>query len=418
MAQMSFDVDLTDLDLFTRGFPHDTFSRLRRERPVWFHPPTEHTPDGEGFWVLSRHADVTAAASSPAVFSSEGGGSRSGGGTILEDLEPGSGGAGTFLNMMDGARHRQVRRRVQPAMSVRAVGEFEREMRARVLGVVDHSIERERFDALNDLAAPIAAQAIAEMLGAPLGDARKLFEWRLAALDHVNRELGEPTTEVLGALSALAQYGDALLEGAASQQAESVMSLIAVPYARARGEGPPLSADEQQLLVQLVVAAGIDAAHTIAAGVLALVEAPDACAALLADHSLIPSAVEEVLRWASTTPYSRRTATQDLRIGDQQVRAGDKVTLWWASANRDEGTFIEPFVFNPGRDPNPHIGFGHGTHTCLGAHLVRLELRLVIELIVAAGESGRRLELAGPVEWTRSNKHTGVRARPMRWARP
>jgi len=418
VARSDLDPDLTDLDLFADGFPHDTFEHLRRERPVWFHPPTDRTPDGEGFWVLSRFADVFDAASNPAGFSSEGGGARTGGGTILGDLEPGAGGAGTFLNMMDDARHRRVRRQIHPAMSVRSAAALETDLRMRVHDIVRHSVEKGRFDVLDDVAAPVAALAIANLLGAPIADARKLFEWRLTALDHRDRELGETTSEVFGALAALTQYGDALLHTRESQPDMSVVSLMTGLVASHDGAGDVtvLTSDEQRLLLQLLLAAGIDTAHAIAAGLLALIEEPDAWDALRHDRSLVASTVEEVLRWSSTTPYSRRTATRDLLIGDQRVQAGDKVTLWWASANRDGSAFVDPFRFDPGRNPNPHLGLGHGTHTCLGANLVRLELRLVIEAVLGVSDSGIRLELTGPVEWTRSNKHTGVRKLPAAWA--
>ncbi|MEO8604427.1 MAG: cytochrome P450, partial [bacterium] len=120
---------------------------------------------------------------------------------------------------------------------------------------------------------------------------------------------------------------------------------------------------------------------------------------------------EEMLRWASSTPYNRRTATHPLQLGEATIQAGDKVTLWWASANRDEAVFAKPFRFDVGRTPNPHLAFGYGGHFCLGAALARLEIRVVLD---ADLERCRSIALDGPLEWTRSNKHTGVRHMPVR----
>ena len=147
---------------------------------------------------------------------------------------------------------------------------------------------------------------------------------------------------------------------------------------------------------------------------MALIEHPEQWQALERDRSLVPGAVEEVLRWASSTPYNRRTATLDIEIRGQRLRAGDKVVLWWASANRDEDVFEDPFRFDIRRSPNPHLAFGHGSHFCLGANLARLEIRLVLDAIL---DRFAAIELAGPMEWTRSNKHTGVRHMPVRLLR-
>jgi cytochrome P450 len=144
--------------------------------------------------------------------------------------------------------------------------------------------------------------------------------------------------------------------------------------------------------------------------VAALAERPDDWRALQSDRSLLPTAVEEMLRWASSTPYNRRTATCDVEIGSRQVRAGDKVVLWWASANRDESVFEEPFRFDLRRDPNPHLTFGHGAHFCLGANLARLEIRVVLDALLDRCDA---VIPTGPIEWTRSNKHTGVRHMPV-----
>jgi cytochrome P450 len=165
------------------------------------------------------------------------------------------------------------------------------------------------------------------------------------------------------------------------------------------------------MFFSLMIAAGSETTrNSIAIGLLALMKAPSDWALLARRRDLLPSAVEEMLRWASSTPYNRRTATRDTEIAGHPIAAGDKVTLWWASANRDETVFRDPFRFDPARAPNPHVAFGHGAHFCLGASLARLEMRLVLEGLLDRFES---VGVDGPVEWTRSNKHTGLRRMPV-----
>jgi cytochrome P450 len=174
---------------------------------------------------------------------------------------------------------------------------------------------------------------------------------------------------------------------------------------------PALSDLELQMLFSLLIAAGSETTrNSITLGVLALAREPGQWRRLEANRHLLPSAVEEVLRWASTTPYNRRTATADTAVRGQRIRAGDKVTVWWASANYDEDVFPDPFTFDVGRRPNPHLAFGHGSHFCLGATLARIEIRLVLEAFL---DRFAAVEPAGPIEWTRSNKHTGVRHAPV-----
>jgi cytochrome P450 len=162
----------------------------------------------------------------------------------------------------------------------------------------------------------------------------------------------------------------------------------------------------------LLVAGAETTRNAIAGGVLALIEHPAELARLRADRSLVPRAVEEILRWTSPTAYNRRTATRDALLGGQRIRAGEKVTHWYASANRDARVFADPFRFDVARDPNPHLAFGHGVHHCLGASLARAEIALVLDEILS-----RELAIAsaGPVEWARSNKHTGMRRLPVRF---
>ncbi|MEW6271422.1 MAG: cytochrome P450 [Thermodesulfobacteriota bacterium] len=417
---MSLDVDLTDLDRFAHGFPHDVFTRLRREAPVWFHPPTAHTPGGEGFWVLSRHADVGQAALDAAAFSSHRGGAREGGGTLIEDLASGFA-AGVLLNMMDDPRHRSFRRLVTPAVSPRALASMEGDLRRRTEAILDDVAARGACDLVVDVATELPLQAIARLLGVPQQDRHQLFAWANATLDYDDRQLGETSERTRAAQAALFAYGTELLAEKRRHPEEDVLSAVVhgrIPYAHASGasgDDEPLQDLELQMFFNLLIAAGSETTrNSIAAGVAALIEHPDQWRALRDDRTLLPRAIEELLRWTSSTPYNRRTATRDVELRGQTIRAGDKVTLWWASANRDEDVFPDPFRFDVRRDPNPHLTFGYGNHFCLGAALARLEMRLVFEGLL---ERFAEVRLAGPIEWARSNKHTGVRHMPVAFVR-
>ncbi|MET9492668.1 cytochrome P450 [Nocardia sp. NPDC006630] len=401
------DIDLTALDGFARGFPHGVFDRLRAKAPVWWHPPTVHTPDGEGFWVLSRYADIVTAAADADTFSSQGGGNRSGGGTIIEDL-PADWAAGILLNMMDDPRHARVRRLLTPSVAPRTLRLIEEELRGRAAAIVAAAIAKGECDFLLDLAAELPLQAVAQLLGVPQQDRHQLFAWANVALDYEDRELGEVTARTRQAVAETRAYGAQLLAAKRIEPAEDLMSLAAT----ATIDGEPLSDMEQAMLFSLLIAAGSETTrNSIALGMAALIERPDVWRRLREDRTLVDGAVEEMLRWASSTPYNRRTATRDHTLGGQRIRAGDKVTLWWASANRDAEVFTDPHRFDIDRRPNPHLAFGRGGHFCLGSALARMEMRVVFTALL---DQVGTAELTGPIEHTRSNKHTGVRHMPVR----
>jgi cytochrome P450 len=404
------DVDLTDLDRFARGFPHDVFTRLRREAPVWFHPPTAHTPGGEGFWVISRHADVLAVATDARTYSSERGGAREGGGTLIEDLPAGFA-TGVLLNMMDDPRHQKLRRLATSTVSPRALAVLEDELRARTAAIVDAAVARGQCDFLLDVAAELPLQAVARLLGVPQEDRHRLFAWANATLDYDGRDLGELDERTRAAQASMFEYGSWLIGEKRRAPGDDMLSAV---LHGTIDDAPPTEL-ESLMFFNLLIAAGSETTrNSLAVGLLALIEPPSAWDALRDDPAIMPTAVEEILRWASSTAYNRRTATREATLAGQTIAAGDKVTLWWSSANRDETVFAEPFRFDVRRQPNRHLAFGHGNHFCLGAILARLEMRLVLEAMLNRVE---RCSLAGEVEWTRSNKHTGIRHMPITLSR-
>lgn len=404
--------NLVELDGFAHGFPHDVFTRLREESPVWWHPPHPKAPGGEGFWVVTRHADVLAVLRDAATFSSEGGAQRSGGGTTLDDLPRGLG-PGVMLNMIDPPRHDAIRALVSKGFKPSTIARLEGELRSRTRAILDAVVPRGAFDFLRDVAAELPLQVTASLFGIPQEDRHRIFEWTTAFVDYADRDLGESSARLAEAAGSMAAYLRDLVARRRRDPGDEMLSLIL------HAEVPDESGASRRLedaevvpfLTLLLVAGSETTRNAIAGGLLALVEHPEQLASLRADRSLVPGAVEEILRWTSPTTYNRRTATRDVAFGGAAIRAGDKVTHWYPSANRDARVFADPFRFDVRRSPNPHLAFGHGVHHCLGASLARTEIAVVLEELLARN---LRVALDGPVEWARSNKHTGMRRLPVR----
>ncbi len=406
------DLDLTDLDLFVGGFPHQVFAALRRQAPVFWHPPTAHTPDGVGFFVLSRYREVAEVAADPLTFSSERAPGCPGGGTILQDLPYGFA-AGVLLNMTDDPAHHRLRRLATPSVAPRALVALEGELRRRTATLLESVQERGCCDFLTEVALELPIQATCHLLGVPQEDRLLLVRWTNATLAYEGRELDESSAEAEEASRSMAAYAATVVEHKRRRPADDLLSVVV--HALVEGEdGRPrrLSDLELQMFFSLMVAAGSETTrNAIALGVAALAEHPDQLEALRADRQLLPTTVEEILRWSSPTLYNRRTATTDTELAGHQVARGDKVTLWWASADFDETVFADPYRFDVARRPNPHLAFGHRTHFCLGANLARLEVRVVLEEMLERFEA---FELAGPVRRVRTNKHAGVSSLPLR----
>jgi cytochrome P450 len=409
------DIDLVDLDRFAEGFPHEVFAFLRRHAPVWFHPPDPKAPCGEGFWVVASHADTLAVLRDPATFSSEGGPGRAGGGTTLDDLPRGLG-PGVMLNMMDPPRHTAIRALVSHGFKPRTLARLEDDLRARARGILDAVAERGRCDFLREVAAELPLQVIASLLGVPQADRHQIFEWTNAFVDYSDRDLGESSERVAAAAAGVAAYGRELIarKRAAPACGDDMLSIVVHAELPDEG-GTPRRLREDELLpfLSLLLVAGSETTrNAIAGGLLALIHHPEQLAALRAEPVLPATAVEEILRWTSPTAYNRRTATRDVELGGRRIRAGQKLTHWYASANRDERVFANPARFDVERHPNPHLAFGQGLHHCLGAALARMEIRVVFEELLPRWDA---IELDGPVEWARSNKHTGMRHLPIRF---
>lgn len=403
------DIDLTDLDNFAHGFPHGLFVVHRREAPVWWHEPTAHTPDGEGFWSVATYAETLAVQNDAETYSSERGGDRDYGGTLLQDLPI----AGVVLNMMDDPRHARIRRLVSAGLTPRMVSQLEDELRRRTRTLLAGVADGARFDFLVDVAAELPMQMICTLLGVPEADRHALWEavdpgFDVRTGDAPFNSGGSP------AQVSMLEYGTQLIESKRAHPTDDMLSVV-VDATLDDVDPPALSDAELYAFFSLLFSAGSETTrNAIAGGLLALIERPDQLDALRADPVLLPGAIEEMLRWTAPSPSKRRTATRTTSLVGNTIEPGDKVLFWEGSANRDERVFERSMSFDVRRDPNPHLTFGHGIHYCLGASLARLEMRVLFEELLPAFVS---YELVEPVEWTRSNRHTGIRHMPLRLTR-
>jgi cytochrome P450 len=395
------EVDFTDLDNFASGFPHELFASHRGEAPVYWHEPTEHTPDGEGFWSVATYAETLAVLRDPQTYSSVTGGDRPFGGTLLQDLSI----AGQVLNMMDDPRHSQIRRLVSSGLTPRMIRLVSDDLRARARRLLDSVVARRPFDFLVDVAAELPMQMICILLGVPESERHWLFEAIEPQFDFGGSRSAEVSRlSVEEAGSRMYTYGQELI---AAKRAEPTDDLLSIVANAAAEDGGGLSDLELYLFFSLLFSAGAETTrNSVAGGLLALIENPSQAALLRDDTDLLPVAIEEMVRWTSPSPSKRRTATRDVQLGGCAIEAGQKVQIWEGSANRDAAVFTDADVFDVTRKPNPHLGFGQGVHYCLGANLARLELRVLFEELLTRFSSA---ELVQPVEWTRSNRHTGIR---------
>ncbi len=396
-------VDLTDLDNFTDGFPHAIFERHRREAPVWWHEPTEHTPGGEGFWSVATYAETMQVLRESANYSSETGGGRPYGGTLIQDLPV----AGKVLNMMDDPRHARIRRLAGADLTPRTVRRLEDELRRRTRSILDATDTSGEVDFLTQIAAELPMQMICILLGVPEEDRHWLFEAVEPGFDFRDgRESFEAEASAEQLRERMAAYGTELIAAKRANPSDDLLSM-AVHATLDDADPPTLTDGELYSFFSLLFTAGSETTrNAIAGGLLALIQHPDQLALLRAGHHRLPTAIEEMLRWTTPSPSKRRTATTATELAGHRIEPGQKVVVWEGSANRDEATFTRSMTFDVTRDPNPHIGFGHGIHFCLGANLAKLEMRVMFEELLPRVE---RIELTRPPEWTRSNRHTGLR---------
>lgn len=400
------EIDFTDLDNFADGFPHDLFAIHRREAPVYWHPPTDNTPDGEGFWSVATYAETLEVLKDPVTYSSVTGGERPYGGTLLQDLAI----AGQVLNMMDDPRHSQIRRLVSSGLTPRMIRLVEDDLRSRARRLLDAVVPGEPFDFLVDIAAELPMQMICILLGVPESERHWLFEAIEPQFDFGgSRKASLSQLSVEEAGSRMYDYGQQLIAAKRDSPTDDMLSVVANAMLDESGghDASALSDLELYLFFSLLFSAGAETTrNAVAGGLLALADHPSQLRSLRENLGSLPTAVEEMVRYTSPSPSKRRTATRDVALGGQPIEAGQKIQIWEGSANRDASVFDNADEFDITRKPNPHLGFGQGVHYCLGANLARLELRVLFEELLSRFGA---VQVVRPVEWARSNRHTGIR---------
>ena len=394
------EVELHDPAVYERGVPHEAFRLLRAEAPVHFH----HEPGGRGFWVVSKYDDIVTVGKDPGRFSSHRGG------TNIPDYPPEDLSTIQMLMLnMDPPQHNKFRRLVSQGFTPRMVGQLEKRIHDVTRGIIDKIADKGECDFVRTVAAELPLQVIAEILGIPLEDREKVFDWSNRLIGFDDPEFQTSLDDGKQAAFEMWQYANELGEGRKGQKGEDLVTVLL----NAEVDGVGLTEMEFDAFFLLLSVAGNETTRNlISGGLLALLENPEQRKRLIADPSLIPSAVEEMLRWVTPVMYFRRTATRDTELRGVKIKENDKVCVYYTSANRDEDVFPDGDRFDVGRTPNEHLAFGVGQHFCLGTSLARLEIRAMFEELL------RRLpdiELAGGVRRLRSNFINGYKQIPVRF---
>jgi cytochrome P450 len=372
------DIDLTDYGLYRRGFPHDVFTQLRRHAPVWKHPDTEvlRAAGVPPFWVLSRHADLREVNRDTATFTAFDGAQIR---DTSEDRK------GKMLISMDGKPHSRLRRLVSHGFTPRMLDTLESHLQWRTHQILDSIDTHVEIDFVRDVAELLPLHVIADIIGIPEAERAEVFSSTNTILRAFDPEGGIGLERRLETERRLFAYAREFNDAKRRSPGDDIWSVL-VRAEVVDDDGTPtrLGNHELDLFFFLLAAAGSETTrNAISHGMLALTENPAELARLRSDPGLIDTAVNEILRWSSPVTYFRRTATRDVELRGQQIRAGDRVTFWHPSANRDEEVFDQPFTFNISRTPNDQVAFGGGgPHHCLGATLARREIRVMLEALL------------------------------------
>jgi cytochrome P450 len=406
------DIDLTDLDLYKDGIPHEAFRTLRDQAPLFWN---DETDGNKGFWSVTRYEDVAAVDKDAETYSSEQQ-------VTLEELDEEQLLVRKSLIDTDGARHWALRKVLAREFSPRSVALYGDFLTKLTEATLDRALALGEFDFVEQISADIPIRLLARMLDVPVEDTDKLIDWGNQMIansdpDYTDVLAGSPESEQYRnvpfrspAALEVFEYGFRL---AAQRRGGPGTDLVSKLVNTTPEDGIPLSdLDYQNYFALLIIAGNETTRHTISHTVRALASHPQAWADLKADPSLVQNAVEEFLRWASPILHFRRTATRDVELHGQRIREGDKVVMWFGSANYDERKFPNPQVFDIHRKNVEHVSFGKGSpHFCLGNALARLEIRIVITALLARLE---RIEMLSEPRIVRSNLVHGIKQMPVR----
>jgi cholest-4-en-3-one 26-monooxygenase len=392
------DIDLASPDTYVAGVPHAAFKLLRNTAPVFRHKD----PQGPDFWAITKYQDVLSVSRDPKTFSSM---RRT---ALFREPQPDELKDMQLLMLnMDPPRHTKLRALVNKGFTPRMVARLEPHIRDITGKIIDAVAPNGRCDFVTDIAAELPLQVIAEMMGVPLEDRHTLFDWSNRLIGFEDPEYSTSEEDARNVSMEVYMYANQLAQQRKQNLGDDLVSVLL----NAEVDGQKLTEMEFDLFFLLLMVAGNETTRNlISGGMLALIEHPEQRARLLQDPSLMPTAVDELLRWVSPVMHFRRTATTETEIRGQKIREGDKVMIYYISANRDEEVFPDADRFDVGRTPNDHLAFGIGEHFCLGTNLARLEIRVMFEELLRRVSD---MQLSGPVARLRSNFINGIKHMPV-----
>jgi cytochrome P450 len=426
---------------YVEGVPYAALDRLRRDRPVvWVDEiPVLGWPAGPGFWLVLRHADVESVMKQPRLFSSWLGATQ-----IRDPATPAAlGYVRSMMLNMDPPAHSRLRQLLARSFTPRAVARLEERIRGHARVLCERAFEgpggRGECDFAKDVAADLPLLTLADVLGMPEQDRWLLFDWSNRVIGYQDPDYASssefdpsggtpmaaeavslrpvpgadgrmPDPRTRDGMPDLYAYAHLLADAKRRRPGDDVMSIL---LAQVDDDGGRVSVEEFENMFWLFAVAGNETLRNGLPGAcIALLEYPGAQDELRADPGLMPGAAEEMLRWWTPVMIFRRTATAGCELGGQRIRAGDKVVVYFTSANRDEAVFADAGSFDIRRHPNPHLVFGHGPHFCLGSHLARAQLRALFTEVLARTSA---LSYAGEPSYLRSNFQRGVKRLPVAW---
>jgi cholest-4-en-3-one 26-monooxygenase len=386
------------------GYPHAEWAWLRRHAPLFWYERDNVDP----FWAITKHPDIIEIGKQPSLFLN-----RPRLAVFTDDLPPPTEGESRHLLNMDPPEHARYRRLTSGWFTPRSIRAMDAKVERVTREVLDDAAQRTDGDFVRDVSARITIAVIAEMLGVPRSDWDLLFRWTneiIAPQDPEFHQASTPKETFDRARLELFTYFNDLSAERRARPTDDIVSVVA----NGEIDGAPLPPVELLSYYFLLVVAGNETTrNAMTGGMLAFLDHPAEWEKLRRDPARVDAAVEEIVRWTTPVIQFARTATRDYELRGRTIRARQSVCLFYASGNRDEEVFDDPFVFRIDRQPNPHIAFGMGEHVCLGAHLARLELRH------AFAQLARRLEACeptGPVARVRSSFVGGIKRAPMRWS--
>ena len=400
------DVDLGNPDLYVSGVPHEVFTWLRREDPVHWNPVT----NGRGFWSITKYDDIVAISKNPEVFSSA---REHGGHRIYDENIVGTAGMGAeetdapFISM-DPPEHNRYRRMISPGLGPSRLKALEGQIHDRVCNILDRLGARRECEFVTEVAAELPIQVLAELLGIPQADRLKLFDWSNSMIAEDDPELRKGPEETAADVRAMIEYSGRLWEERVANPGPDLISMLIHPDA----DGEVMSKERYLGTFILLVAAGNETTrNSISGGVITLARFPEQRQRLADNATLYGTAAAELIRYVSPIMHMRRTAIADSVLRGKTIRCGDKVIMWYVSANRDEQIFTNPFGFDLTRAEATQLGFGVGQHFCLGARLAELQLRIFFTEFLRRYPNA---EPSGPIRRMRSNFVAGIKEMPVR----